>query len=99
MDRSRGGEIRTILPFSLPLNFSMSASVRIGATTGSPETVPPVPGAQASGKPMSGEYCGSNMCASKCEYVQPRPKGTLSSLALMPYSSMRLTTHSAAAWY
>src|SRR5947209_11526501 len=77
-----GASNSTILPLSLPLNFSKSASVRITARTGCPEMVPFVPGDHGRAKPIRGVYCGSFKCALNLVQDQPRPKGPhFSSLA------------------
>ena len=93
----RASSSRIILPFSLPLNFSMSASVWMGAITGSPVSVPFVPGDHGRAKPISGEYCGSFMWAVKRTQYQVRPNGPhFSSLAFdKPHSLNRRTAHSA----
>src|SRR6185369_17218434 len=60
---SRAGSISAILPLSLPFHLARSASVRMGATTTSPETGPSVLLLHANGNPMSGAYRGSIILA------------------------------------
>jgi len=94
-----GSSSNTIFPLSLPLNFSISASVRITARTGCPETGPAVPGDHGRAKPIKGVYCGSFKCALNFVHDQPRPNGPhFSSLAPdSPHSCILRTAHSAAA--
>ena len=85
---SRASPSSRILPRSLPLYFSRSASFLMSTLTTSPSTVPWVPGVHALGSAYSWVRRGSSISTLADSNSQPRPKSSnASSCALVsPHS-------------